>query len=71
MFPASVSPKVPKPIRRHFGIANGVLDVLVAEISLQRPRIDALIRQQIAAGVPEHVRMNWERQLGARPNTAE
>jgi len=36
----------------------------VTEISLERPRVMALVGQSIAAGVPEHVRMGLERELG-------
>jgi hypothetical protein len=38
-----VLPKISKPVRRQFGIAHRVLDVLVAKILLQRPGIDTLI----------------------------
>jgi hypothetical protein len=36
----------------------------MAEIGLQRPGIDALVGQCVAAGVPEHVGMDLEPNLG-------
>ena len=41
-----------------------MLDILVTEICLQRPRIVAPVGQRIAAGMPEHVMagsVNWSR----------
>ena len=40
-----------------------MLDVLVPEISLERPRVVASIGQRKAAGMPEHVRMRLEAEL--------
>jgi hypothetical protein len=36
----------------------------MAEISLQRSGIDALVGQRVAASMPEHVRMDFEANLG-------
>jgi hypothetical protein len=41
-----------------------VLDVLVPEIGLQGSGIVALVRQGEAAGMPEHVGVRLEAQLG-------
>ena len=41
----SVFPEVSKPIRRKLSVSDGVLDVLVTEIVLQRPSIHTLIGQ--------------------------
>ena len=41
----SVFPEVSKPIRRKLAVSDGVLNVLVAQIVLQRPSIHALIGQ--------------------------
>jgi hypothetical protein len=41
----SVFPEVSKPIRRKLTVSDGMLDVLVAEIVLQRPSIHTLIGQ--------------------------
>jgi len=40
-----VLPEIAEPLRRKFTISNRVLDVLVAEIVLQRPCIHTLISQ--------------------------
>jgi hypothetical protein len=63
------SPKIFKSRRRQFGVAHGVLNVLVAQVRLEGPRIMPLIGQRIAAGVTQHVRMNLKVQLSldARP----
>lgn len=37
-----------------------MLDILVAEISPQRPRIVPLVGQRVAARAPEHVRVRLE-----------
>ena len=55
-----ISPEVAEPVRRKLGVSDGVLDVLVAEIGLQRTRVDAVIRELVTAGMPEHVRMHWK-----------
>ncbi len=44
-----------------------MLDVLVAEVSLQRPRIVPFVRQRVAAGVPEHVRVRLKGKLRLSP----
>src|SRR6516225_1827944 len=41
-----------------------MLNVLVAEICLQSPGVDALVRQRVATRMPEHVRMRLEAELG-------
>jgi len=40
--------------------AHGVLDIAMAKPRLQCPCIVARIGQGVAAGVPEHVRVDWE-----------
>ena len=45
-------------------VSHRVLDVAVAEVSLQRPRIVALVGQRKATGVAQHVRMSRKAQLG-------
>jgi hypothetical protein len=57
------SPEILEPRRRQFRIAHRVLDVLVAEVSLQRPRVVALIGQRVTACVPEHVGVRLEPEL--------
>ena len=45
------SPKVLEPIGRQFGVANRVLNVAVAQVGLQCPRIVALAGQREATGI--------------------
>jgi hypothetical protein len=44
-----------------------MLDVLVAEVSLQRPRIFSGIGQGKSTGVPQHVRMGFDLDPGGAP----
>jgi hypothetical protein len=39
-------------------VADGVLDRLVAQIALDGARIDTVIRQFVAAAMPQHVRVD-------------
>jgi hypothetical protein len=57
-------PKILEPIHCHFGIADGALDVLMAEAVLQRARIVTIVRELIAAGVPKHMRVDAEGHFG-------
>ena len=57
-------PKILEPRRRQLSVAHGVLNVAVAEIGLQGARIVSSVRERVAAGVPERVRVSLERQLG-------
>jgi hypothetical protein len=59
-----LSPEVFEPIGRHFGVSHRVLDILVAEVMLQRAGVVAVIGQLEAAGVPQHVWMDGKRHLG-------
>ena len=58
------SPEVLEPARRQLGVSHRVLDVAVAEVSLQRSRIVALVGQRKATGVAQHVRMSRKAELG-------
>ena len=64
MFPALLSPEVLEPVGRQLGVANGMLDVLVPQIGLQRPRVMPFVGQRIAAGMAQHVRMYLDVELG-------
>jgi len=57
-------PEVLEPIRCQLGVSDCVLDVAMAEPSLQRPRVVPCIGQGIATGVPEHVREAAEGHAG-------
>ena len=41
----SVPPKVLEAVGRHLGVPDSMLDVLVAEVVLQRPRVVAVVRE--------------------------
>src|SRR5262249_50326888 len=57
-------PEVLEPIWCQLRVAHGVLDVLVPEVMLQRPRVVAVIGKFEPAGVAEHVRMHAEWHFG-------
>ena len=46
----SVAPEIAEPIRRQLGIANGVLNALMAQVVLKRPGVAPVIGQLVAAG---------------------
>jgi hypothetical protein len=48
-----------EPIYGQLGIADGMLDILMTEIMLQRASIVAIVRKLVPAGVPEHVWVDW------------
>ena len=64
-----LAPEILELRRRQFGVTNRVLNVLVPEVGLQRARIVAFAGQGVARGVPQHVRVRLEPELGlsARP----
>jgi len=53
----SVLPPPFEPGWRQFAVSDRMLDVLVPEVSLQRPRILSGIGQGKSTGVPQHVRV--------------
>src|SRR6516162_492489 len=57
---SSASPKVLETVGRHLGVPDGVLDVLVAEIVLQGPRVVAIVGELEPAGMAKHVRVDSE-----------
>jgi len=61
----ALSPEILEPVGRHFRISRGVHDALVTEIMLKRPGIVSIVGELVAAGVPEHVRMDAEWHLGS------
>ena len=60
-------PKIFEAGRRKLGVSNCVLNVAVAQISLQRPCVVPLVGERVTAGVPEHVRVRFEAQFGLDP----
>jgi len=51
-----LSPKILEPLRRLLGVANRLLNILVAQIRLQSPGIVTPIRQRKSKLMSEHVR---------------
>ena len=60
-----LSPEILEPRWRQLSVPYGVLNVLMAEISLQRSCVVASVGERVATGVPEHVRVCLDRQLGS------
>jgi hypothetical protein len=50
----ALAPQVLKPAWREFGMADRRLDTSMPEVSLQRSRIGAPVRQDKAGGVAQH-----------------
>src|SRR5262245_2272484 len=69
--PSSVPPRVLEPVGRHFGISNGVLDVLVPEVVLQGSRIVAIVGQLKPTGMAKHVWVDREWHLGGLPEALD
>src|SRR6516165_3413349 len=61
---SSVPPKVFEAVGRHVGVPDRVLDVLVAEVVLQGPRVVAIIGELQPAGMAKHVWVDREWHLG-------
>src|SRR5262245_37961089 len=59
------TPKVLEAIGRHLGVPDRVLDVLVPEVVLQRPRVVAIIGELEPTGMAQHVRVDREWHLGS------
>ena len=59
-------PRLPilEPIRRHFGVANRVHDIFMAHIVLEGSGVVPIVGELVTSGVPEHVRVNREWELG-------
>jgi hypothetical protein len=66
-----IPPKVLEPVGSHFGVSDRVLDVLVAEIVLQGPRVVAIVREFEPAGMAKHVRVDREWHLGGLPEALD
>src|SRR5262245_41162825 len=69
--PSSVPPKVLEPVGRHFGVPDRVLDVLVAKVVLQGPRVVAIICELEPTGVAKHVRVDGEWHLSGLPEVLD
>src|SRR5262245_56548872 len=53
-----IPPKVFEPVGCHFGVPDRVLDVLVAKVVLQGPRVVAIVGELEPAGMAKHVRVD-------------
>ena len=58
-----VAPEIFKARWRKFSVPNGVLNVPMAQVVLDRSRIVSITRQLVAGGMAQHVRMRLERQF--------
>jgi hypothetical protein len=58
-----VPPETLKAIRRQRRVPRRVLDIAVPQVGLQRPRIDAVICELIAAGVAQHVSVRLDAEI--------
>ena len=70
-FPLSVPPKVFEAVRRHVGVPDRVLDVLVPKVVLQGPRVVAIIGQLEPAGMAQHVGVDREWHLRGFPEALD
>jgi hypothetical protein len=59
----SVPPKRLEPIRRQRRVAGRILEITMPQVSLQGPRIDAVIRKLVAAGVAQHMGVRFDAEI--------
>lgn len=64
-----IVPEFLESIATEVGIADGVLDVLVPEVVLDRTGVLTVVGQLEAGGMPEHVGMDREVETGHFPGT--
>ena len=69
--PRSILPEPIEAVGAQFGITHRVHNIAVAHEMLQRSGIDAVIGELEAAGMAQHVRMNWEGEFGQFPRAAD
>src|SRR5262245_38016440 len=67
----SASPKVLESVGRHFGVPDRVLDVLVAKVVLQGPRVVAIVGELEPAGMAKHVRVDREWHVSGFPKALD
>jgi hypothetical protein len=63
-FELLILPKILKSFGRQLSVSNGVLDIFVPEVMLERPGVLTIVGELEPASMAKHVRMNWERHLG-------
>jgi hypothetical protein len=64
-------PEFLEPVRRQGRVDRRARNRSVAEPSLDRPCVVALVGERVAAGVTEHVRMRLELEAGAGGGTLD
>src|SRR5262245_38241720 len=62
------TPKIFESVGSHLGVADRVLDVLVPEVVLQRPRVVAIVGELEPTGMAQHVWVDREWHLGGLPD---
>src|SRR5262249_14254780 len=62
-----IVPEFLEAIAAELGVTDGVLDVLVPEVVLDRPGVLTIVGQFEAGGMPQHVGMHGEVEAGHRP----
>jgi hypothetical protein len=65
-----VFPKTFESVGRHFGVSDGMSNILVPEVMLQGSGVMTFISKFEAAGVSQHVRMDRKRQFGCQPRSS-
>jgi hypothetical protein len=67
----ALAPEILEPVRLQLGVPDGVLNVLVPKIGLQRLRVFAVVRQLVAARVAQHVRVRLKGEPGRLAGTLD
>jgi hypothetical protein len=62
--PPSIFPECLEPIWSKLRVLDRVRDVAVPEVVLNRPRVMPVVGQLEPRRVAEHVRVDWEAELG-------
>jgi hypothetical protein len=65
------SPKILESVGRHFGVSDGVLDVLVPEVVLQGSRIVTIIGELEPTGMAQHVGVDREWHVSGFPEALD
>lgn len=65
-----IPPKILKPIRRQLGIPHRMLNVLMPQVMLNRPRILPIVRQLKPASMAKHVWVSRKIEASPRPALA-
>lgn len=52
-----ISKKIHKPLRRQPGVPHRMLNILMPQVVLDRPRIQPVVRELESTGMVQHVRM--------------